>query len=335
MDPEDMTRWEQELGVSIIVKKPYWGGGGGTGIWEDPSEIMDPGNRIITHLIWKWDRWRFSIVMRQPMRCINIKSNKHCIKLVNFDCFLASPAQKPAGVDADSDESDGEIGDEEGSSKRESSRRVSFNKTVFSMDDSGKKDTRHKKLDPCGLAIGEKIATSKKARREVIDHAYNRYVYGEEEGLPEWFARSERIHCRRIMPVTKEQVEKYKARLREINARPIKKIAQAKARKKMRYMRKLEKLKRKAESIGDTMDTSEKEKYSQLKTLYKKAGLDGKRKKQVAYVVAKKGLRGKRIKRPRGLKGPYKVVDTRMKADMRGKKALDARRKKTAKKRQK
>lgn len=31
------------------------------------------------------------------------------------------------------------MGDEEGSSKRESSRRVSFNKTVFSMDDSGKK----------------------------------------------------------------------------------------------------------------------------------------------------------------------------------------------------
>lgn len=189
-----------------------------------------------------------------------------------------------------------------------------------------------RKLDPVGLAIGTMIATSKKKRREIIEHGYNRYTYGDEDGLPGWFVKDERIHSRRIMPVTKEMVNEYKERLKEINARPIKKIAQAKARKKLRQMRKMEKIKKKAEAIGDTVDTSEKEKYSQIKNLYKKAGLDGKRRKDVAYVVAKKGLQGKRVKRPRGLKGPYKVVDKRMKTDLRGKAATDARKKKMRKK---
>ena len=62
-----------------------------------------------------------------------------------------------------------------------------------------------------------------------------------------------------------EMVAEYRARLKDINARPIKKIAEAKARKRQRSLKKMEKLRKKAEAINDTVDTSEKEKMNQIK----------------------------------------------------------------------
>ncbi len=58
--------------------------------------------------------------------------------------------------------------------------------------------------------------------------------YGDIDGLPKWFIEEEKQHCRSSLPVTKELVERYKAKMKEINQRPTKKVAEAKARKKRR-----------------------------------------------------------------------------------------------------
>lgn len=66
----------------------------------------------------------------------------------------------------------------------------------------------------------------------------SRYTFNEEEGeLPEWFVQEEKQHRARQLPVDKKEVEYYRRRWREINARPIKKVAEAKARKKRRVKR--------------------------------------------------------------------------------------------------
>lgn len=115
--------------------------------------------------------------------------------------------------------------------------------------------------------------------------------------------------------------EEYKKKLQDINARPIKKVIEAKARKKKRMIKKMERAKKKVEAVIENAEMSEREKSQQIRTLYKKAQTDGK--KKVTYVVAKKHTTAKRMKRPTGVKGHYKVVDPRMKKDLRAQKAKE------------
>ncbi|MGH0126670.1 UNVERIFIED_CONTAM: hypothetical protein FKN15_021192 [Acipenser sinensis] len=177
-------------------------------------------------------------------------------------------------------------------------------------------------LNPEGLALGSIIAASKKKRRDLVDQSFNRYAYNEEvDEVPEWFLDDEKKHHQQKIQVTKELVEEYKERWKELNARPIKKVAEAKARKKRRMLKKMEQAKKKAEAVVNTVDISEREKMAQLKNIYKKAGI-GKEKREVTYLVSKKGA-GRKVRRPAGVKGQFKVVDGRMKKDLRGMKRKD------------
>ncbi|XP_053944700.1 pre-rRNA 2'-O-ribose RNA methyltransferase FTSJ3 [Cuculus canorus] len=246
-----------------------------------------------------------------------------------------SPAEAPPAADTGPDA--GKVQDEESSDDDSSSdeerplipagkKRGRVEPCGFEVVPIEDPVKRARVLDAEGLALGSVIATSKKARRDLIDDSFNRYSFNEDEGeLPEWFTEEEKQHRRKQIPVDRQTVEAYRQRWREINARPIKKVAEAKARKKRRMLKKMEQMKKKAEAVVNTVDISEREKVAQLRRIYKKAGL-AKEKRQVTYLVAKKGV-GRRVRRPPGVKGQFKVVDSRLKKDTRAQKRKEQKKK--------
>jgi len=172
------------------------------------------------------------------------------------------------------------------------------------------------------LAIGEKML-KKKTRNEIIDNSYNKWTFMDDPNeLPKWFVDDENGNYKVNLPVTKEEVRAYKAKLRAANARPIKKVAEAKARKKMRAMKQWNKIKRQATKIADNQDLSEKSKIKQIQKLYKKMNRKEKVNKVYMICSGSKGMNGlKRVKSKTKMpKNALKVrVDRRLKADKLGK----------------
>mmetsp|Transcript_14076 Transcript_14076/g.26052 ORF Transcript_14076/g.26052 Transcript_14076/m.26052 type:complete len:976 (-) Transcript_14076:34-2961(-) len=172
------------------------------------------------------------------------------------------------------------------------------------------------------LALGAMLVTRSK-RRKLLDSAYNRYAFNDPEGLPDWFVEDENQHHRPQLPITKEMVDAVKARYKDLAARPINKVAEARARKRRRLVAKVEKIKKQAAAVAEEPDISNKSKMRQIEKLYKGAQVE---KPNQVYVVARKSAGGKLAASGGGSK--VKIVDKRMKADMRrrgGKKATKGR----------
>lgn len=217
------------------------------------------------------------------------------IDLSRFDDGIGSDS------DSDKDEAIGPGSDDEELSKKNSKKPI--------------------KLDPEGLALASMMISSDKIRQDIEDEGWNRYAHADTHLAPKWFREEEEKYCRRNIPVRSELVKEFKQKLRDIDAKPIKKVLQAKARKKRRAMRKMEKVRKKVEAITSNDDITQKERINQIKTVYKNATKT--KKKEVKLVVSRKGLP---TKKP--TKGKYKTVDSRMKKDLRAKQRRESKGKK-------
>jgi len=212
---------------------------------------------------------------------------------------------QPAETDSEDSDSEAEVEHVSASGKH-------YSKDGFEIVPQ-KKVKKRKALTPEELALGEQLVKSKKAKRDIMDDGWHRFMFNDTN-LPEWFVKEEEFHMKKRPDVDPAVVEKYIEKGKEVNVKTIKKVVEAKARRKRKVAKKMEKAKKRAETILENEDLGSREKASEIKKLYKKAQQAGKS-KEVSYVVAKKYNAQKRSKRPAGIKGPYKQVDSRMKKD--------------------
>ncbi|CAH8453017.1 unnamed protein product [Schistosoma mattheei] len=161
-------------------------------------------------------------------------------------------------------------------------------------------------------AIATRLIQSAKSRRELLESGYNRYQFFEKSSdLPDWFIEDEKKHMRKPIMVKKEEIPVDVPTM----GRSLSKAEQAKARKKARLAKRLKRIRQKAEGISD--EIPETEKWQQIKQLYKKAGLLKKKRRPLHVIVnTKAGSRSGGTKPQKGAK--VKIVDKRMKADLRG-----------------
>jgi len=246
---------------------------------------------------------------------------------VDSDDMEATPNGKHVPVAASptyasSDESNSEIASDSDNSDTDNDDDSDKEAPEDQPAPGGKVRGKKRSLTAEALALGSMMIHSAKAKRDILDEGWNRFAFNDEH-LPDWFVEDERRHSHKDLPITKELVQEYRDRMKEINVRPIKKVVEAKARKKRRATSRMERAKKKADMISENMGMSDYDKAQQIRQLHKKATQE--KKKEVTYVVAKRSQAGKRAVRPAGVKGAYKQVDKRMKKDDKRRKATERR----------
>ncbi|SPO00673.1 probable AdoMet-dependent rRNA methyltransferase spb-1 [Cephalotrichum gorgonifer] len=170
------------------------------------------------------------------------------------------------------------------------------------------------------MTLAHELATGKKTKSDLVDDGFNKWAFRDRDNLPEWFLDDEHKHDKPLQPITKQAAKAIQEKMRALNARPIKKVQEAKARKKIKTAQRLEKLKKKSDMLADDEGLTEKEKASSIMKLMANAAKKRPR-KELKVVVARntnKGIKG----RPKGVKGRYRMVDPRMKKELRKQKVI-------------
>ena len=186
-----------------------------------------------------------------------------------------------------------------------------ISKRPLPIKDDRKYDSAHEDYDSDDyaetLALGTMMLRRSK-EKALVDASYNRFAWNDPGSLPEWFVDDEKKHYRPQLPIPPALIAKMKEKQMAAAAKPIAKLAEARARKSRRAQIKLTAAKKQAESIANSSDLTESMK---LKAISKALRGQTTKRPSKSYVVAKKGRGGKVGKN-------VKVVDKRMKSDKRG-----------------
>ncbi len=161
----------------------------------------------------------------------------------------------------------------------------------------------------------------KKERLKILNSSYNRYAFEDDGKVPKWFLEDESKHNKPQKPITKAEVLAEKEYLKKITVRMPKKVLEAKARKRNRLNKRLQKIRKQAEGIANQDEYTEISKVKQIEKLYKREINKSKEKKK--YIISRSwnNNKGKDSRNVRH-------VDRRMKKDKRAVKAREKRNKK-------
>ena len=224
--------------------------------------------------------------------------------------------------DNDEEESDFEIVPNQKSDDDDDDE--SMNSDDDEVSTTTKSTTHQQKVDLAtveAMTLAHQVALGQKNKYDLIDEGINRYSFRDKDNLPDWFIDDEKKHSKLIKPITKEAAIAIKEKQKQLNARPIKKVLEAQGRKKLRALKRLEKIKKKSDLINEDSGKSERDKADEITKLMKKLNKKQKQKPKTTVVVARgsnRGLSG----RPKGVKGKYKMVDGVMKNEQRALKRI-------------
>ena len=208
--------------------------------------------------------------------------------------------------------------DEEEEEKKLLNKKTKREKEESSSDSE---DEGYNSDDKAEIRAIAKKMLRKKERLKILNSSYNRYAFEDEGKVPNWFLEDEAKHNKPQKPVTKAEVLAEKEYLRKITVRMPKKILEAKARKRNKLNKRLQKIRKQAEGIANQDEYTEISKVKQIEKLYKREINKSKEKKK--YIISRSWSNNKG-KDSRNVRH----VDRRMKKDKRAVKAREKRNKK-------
>lgn len=175
------------------------------------------------------------------------------------------------------------------------------------------------------LALGTMMLRGSR-KKAMVDASYNRYAWNDPKDLPGWFADDEMKHNRPQLPVPNALIQQIKGKFTKTGTKEIKKVAEARMRKRKRAEIKLKTAKKEAKTAAENPDLSDKMKVRAIQRAMKGSKAD---KPSKVYVVARgSNSTGKST----GGSGKMKFVDSRMKNDTRAQKRNEKKAKKYGRK---
>ena len=262
------------------------------------------------------------IIINNPLR----KAKK--TQQGNKELSKAKEENKNKKLD-ESEEEDNNLSYDTDEQLDEEKKEINENETLLNKKTNRPKDASSSEDESDGYNSDEKaeiraIAKKmlrKKERLKILNSSYNRYAFEDDEKVPKWFLEDESKHNKPQKPVTKAEVLAEKEYLKKITVRMPKKVLEAKARKRNRLNKRLQKIRKQAEGIANQDEYTEISKVKQIEKLYKREINKSKEKKKYIISRAWTNNKGKDSRNVRH-------VDRRMKKDKRAVKAREKRNKK-------